>query len=717
MQLSKARPSHVAPRLEPLAFEEKANRRYKNATPTKLYSTAELEKVAVDKWGGMPEVEAERNAREQKRLKRALETAGPAADSSTKKSKPGLAAGPAPAYDPSDSPQLPAWITERVRICQRLPPTHLNPPHPDLNLNPPSPAQPQQQKPQSAAGVAASSQPDSSQPEFMLYWMRTAIRGHENPALDVAKHEAKQQGLPLLVAAFVLTTHPYPTARRFKFWLEGLRDTQRELRAQASAHLSLGPCRDLHAGLELLIYLEGVTGASAAATQGAAPAASSALGPSTGSAGTRGGVTQAESSGWADLMKLVQRACAVVTEDMPVDPDARDLQATPAGIKVLAVDTACQVPMQSVKCSTSKAYIFRSATEKPRKERMDSMPYADAGHIALIAPYASQAGGVAAAGAEDHPDAQGASTSAATDSPNKGQVPEGLGWQPLDLSADDVDISQLLQQCRGIDHSVPGIIHTTGGSTAAYTRWEKFKLAGLNQYAAKRNNSMLRNAVSRQSAYHHFGMISPFKVARDLNRNSSNGARKFFDEFMTWRELSYAFCFQHWPELESMQALPEWSRCTLQAHASDPRPHVMSDEQLDKGETGDPIWDAAQYQLALTGELHNNIRMTWGKAILPWSPDPDTAIKRTVYLNHKYALDGCDPCSYSGILWCYGQFDKPMGPEKTPIYGKLRKRDTSVVGNKLDVATYRSLAINPDSNEIGGKPAQKAISDFFAPRH
>lgn len=56
------------------------------------------------------------------------------------------------------------------------------------------------------------------------------------------------------------------------------------------------------------------------------------------------------------------------------------------------------------------------------------------------------------------------------------------------------------------------------------------------------------------------------------------------------------------------------------------------------------------------GELHNNIRMTWGKAILPWSPDPDTAIKRTVYLNHKYALDGCDPCSYSGILWCYGVF-------------------------------------------------------------
>ena len=60
-------------------------------------------------------------------------------------------------------------------------------------------------------------------------------------------------------------------------------------------------------------------------------------------------------------------------------------------------------------------------------------------------------------------------------------------------------LNEMIVVCRGIDHSVAGIAHTTGGSTAAYTRWEKFKLAGLNQYAAKRNNSMLRNAVSRQS--------------------------------------------------------------------------------------------------------------------------------------------------------------------------------------------------------------------------
>ena len=39
----------------------------------------------------------------------------------------------------------------------------------------------------------------------------------------------------------------------------------------------------------------------------------------------------------------------------------------------------------------------------------------------------------------------------------------------------------------------------------------------------------------------------------------------------------------------------------------------------------------------------------------------ETALKQTIHLNHKYALDGCDPSSYGGILWCFGQFDGPKG--------------------------------------------------------
>ena len=53
--------------------------------------------------------------------------------------------------------------------------------------------------------------------------------------------------------------------------------------------------------------------------------------------------------------------------------------------------------------------------------------------------------------------------------------------------------------CLQVDHSVGGITHTTGGSTAGYTRWEIFKRGGLASYAAKRNTAMQRNGVSRLS--------------------------------------------------------------------------------------------------------------------------------------------------------------------------------------------------------------------------
>lgn len=71
-----------------------------------------------------------------------------------------------------------------------------------------------------------------------------------------------------------------------------------------------------------------------------------------------------------------------------------------------------------------------------------------------------------------------------------------------------------------------------------------------------------------------------------------------------------------------MQALPEWSRSTLQAHLSDPRPHLMTDEQLDKGETGDAIWDAAQYQLALTGHSLHALSDAYMLLHIPLPPSP-----------------------------------------------------------------------------------------------
>ena len=34
-----------------------------------------------------------------------------------------------------------------------------------------------------------------------------------------------------------------------------------------------------------------------------------------------------------------------------------------------------------------------------------------------------------------------------------------------------------------------------------------------------------------------------------------------------------------------------------------------------------------------------------------------------IELNYKYALDGRDPNSYTGIFWTLGRYDRPWGPE------------------------------------------------------
>ena len=58
------------------------------------------------------------------------------------------------------------------------------------------------------------------------------------------------------------------------------------------------------------------------------------------------------------------------------------------------------------------------------------------------------------------------------------------------------------------------------------------------------------------SAYHHFGMVSPFRIAREAANAGSSGAHKFSDEFQTWRELAYSFCYHHSRILETLEVSP-----------------------------------------------------------------------------------------------------------------------------------------------------------------
>jgi predicted NAD/FAD-dependent oxidoreductase len=179
--------------------------------------------------------------------------------------------------------------------------------------------------------------------------------------------------------------------------------------------------------------------------------------------------------------------------------------------------------------------------------------------------------------------------------------------------------------------------------------------------------------------------------------------------------MAHHFCF-HRKDLAALDAVPAWARQTLMDHQDDPRKAVYSWERLYRGQTGDALWDAAQKSLLIHGELHNNVRMTWGKAILNWARHPQDALDLMIDLNHRFALDGNDPNSYGGLLWCLGLFDRPFKPER-PVIGTVRPRSTKDHAKRLNMAAYAAKVRGPVAGEairvavIGG-----GLSGLFAAR-
>jgi deoxyribodipyrimidine photo-lyase len=160
---------------------------------------------------------------------------------------------------------------------------------------------------------------------------------------------------------------------------------------------------------------------------------------------------------------------------------------------------------------------------------------------------------------------------------------------------------------------------------------------------------------------------------------------KFQDELVTWRELS--FNFVQWnPRHRTVEAIPAWAREELRRGEADPRPVLYDEATLEQGRTGDELWNAAQRAYLRDGWMHNALRMLWGKAVLQWTPNAAAALRILEHLNNKYALDGRDPNSYSGIQWIFGKFDRPF--YRRPIYGTVRYQSLKAAGNKFDVPAY-----------------------------
>ncbi len=166
----------------------------------------------------------------------------------------------------------------------------------------------------------------------------------------------------------------------------------------------------------------------------------------------------------------------------------------------------------------------------------------------------------------------------------------------------------------------------------------------------------------------------------------SAAAESWLDQFVTWRELGYNMA-SHCDDYDRYESLPEWAQTTLDRHLGDSRPAVYSLDEFSAARTHDRLWNAAQNQLVREGRIHNYLRMLWGKKILEWTATPRDALAVMIELNNRYALDGRDPNSNSGIFWCLGRYDRAWGPER-PIYGTVRYMSSANTARKLRVKGY-----------------------------
>lgn len=463
--------------------------------------------------------------------------------------------------------------------------------------------------------------------DYVLYWMIAARRTRYSAALDHAIARATELELPLVVFEPLRAGYRWASDRMHAFVLQGMADN-----AAAFAK----------ACITYLPYVEPEPGA-----------------------------------GTGLLAALAKRAAVIVTDEQPgfFLPHMVAAAAAKLAVRIEQVDGNGILPLRASAAAFPSAVTFRRHFQRIAMPHLVAFPRARP--LARVAALLRD-GDVLGATLRRWPLADAAL----------------LAGEPAALAT------------LAIDHEVAPVGYR-GGSTAAGRVLARFVRDRLAHYGEGRNHPD-DDAASGLSPYLHFGHIGAHEVvakvweAHDWDPARVAGARvtakkagwwglpagaeMFLDELIIWRELCYGFCF-HRRDYASYASLPDWARATLDAHASDPRPHRYSRAQLAAAETADPIWNAAQRQLLGEGRIHNYLRMLWGKKILEWSASPRAALATLIELNNKYAVDGRDPNSYGGIFWTLGRFDRPWGPVR-PIFGTVRYMSSDATRRKLELTDY-----------------------------
>lgn len=370
------------------------------------------------------------------------------------------------------------------------------------------------------------------------------------------------------------------------------------------------------------------------------------------------------------VRQLVSRAALVVTDDYPcfIVPEHTAALAKFSPVGVFAIDGNSMVPL-----SMLGAPIVAAAHLRPRIHKAFAAAWE---HRSAAAPELA---------------------TARVDPPFE-------PWSTDDLGA--------FVAALPIDQSVPPVPRLPGGRTAALAVLDAFIAKRLHRYADDRSEPASPDvtASSGLSPYLHFGHIGIEEVvervlaqAPDFDPSAlaerKGGKRDgfycgsphingFLDEAITWRDVGFQWHYHRRRDAAALStALPPWAWKSLQEHSADPRQYEYELGEFEAAATHDPLWNAAQRELVRTGTMHNYMRMLWGKKVLEWSKTPDGAYAVLEHLNNKYAIDGRDPNSYTGILWCFGGFDRPWAPERK-IFGVVRYMSSDNTAKKFNVKPY-----------------------------
>lgn len=371
------------------------------------------------------------------------------------------------------------------------------------------------------------------------------------------------------------------------------------------------------------------------------------------------------------LLALARHACLVVTDECPgfFVPRMQQAASEKLSIKLVVVDSNGIYPIHATDRVFTTAASFRRHLQKELPEHLADAP--------LKNPLASRS----------------------LREPPALDYKLQRAWPPANLDVID-DLAHY-----PIDHSVSPVAMPSGPN-AAKRSLRTFLSTRFPDYLEKRNQPEAE-CQSYLSPHLHFGHISSHEIFLELMKQEdwtpqrlaekANGSRNgwwgasetaeaFLDQFITWREIGFNMATLD-PSFAAFESLPAWAQKTLDEHTADVREYQYNLATFEFSQTHDPLWNAAQTQLRTEGIIHNYLRMLWGKKILEWSPTPRDALATMLELNNKYALDGRDPNSYSGIFWTLGRYDRAWGPER-PIFGKVRYMSSDNTARKLKVRNY-----------------------------